>query len=125
MVTSFSGNNLLNYGINKKKITYRNSNAPSVYYSTLSFTYTYRYDEDTVYFAHSVPYTYTSLTHYLNKISLHPPSSLLSRTDTIATTQIGTGPDTVFFIFTRSIFKEIKYSVSQSQTISMNLLHIM
>lgn len=29
------------------------------HYYTLSFKYTFRYDNDTVYFAYSVPYTYT------------------------------------------------------------------
>jgi hypothetical protein len=35
---------------------------------TLSFEYQYSYDYDVVYFAHSMPYTYTDLQNYLCKL---------------------------------------------------------
>ena len=34
-------------------------------YFTFTFTHTFEYDNDTVYFAYSLPYTYTDLTDYL------------------------------------------------------------
>jgi hypothetical protein len=40
------------------------------FYYTLTFSYTFKYDDDTVYFAHSFPYTYTNLMEYLNKTML-------------------------------------------------------
>jgi hypothetical protein len=43
-------------------------NGPA-YFSTLTFTYTYKYDNDTVYFAHSIPYTYSSLNNYILKLN--------------------------------------------------------
>ena len=39
------------------------------YYYSLSFSYTFQYSEDTVYFAHCYPYTNTQLTDYLNSLS--------------------------------------------------------
>jgi hypothetical protein len=42
-------------------------------YFTLSFTYDFRYENDLVFFAYAVPYTYTQLELYLNDIaSRHP-----------------------------------------------------
>lgn len=35
-------------------------------YNTLTFNYTVEYEDDEVYFANSVPYTYTDLNSYLN-----------------------------------------------------------
>lgn len=32
------------------------------YFYTISFSYKFHYDKDTVYFAHSIPYTYNTLT---------------------------------------------------------------
>ena len=40
-------------------------------YYTLSFSYQYRYENDQVYFAYSVPYTYTDLVSYLDHIKTH------------------------------------------------------
>ena len=37
-------------------------------YYTLTFTYTFKYDQDSVYFAYSVPYTYTDLRNDLQLI---------------------------------------------------------
>lgn len=38
------------------------------FYFTLSFTYEFEYDEDTVYFAYNIPYTYTMLNEFLDGI---------------------------------------------------------
>lgn len=38
------------------------------FYYTLTFTYTFKYDQDTVFFAYSVPYTYTDLRNDLQLI---------------------------------------------------------
>lgn len=62
---------------------------PPVYYSTLSFTYTYKYDDDIVYFAHSVPYTYSNLIHYLSKLNSHKHPNQFYKVDSLATTVIG------------------------------------
>ena len=34
---------------------------------TLSFEYTFIFEDDEVYFAYCIPYTYSRLLHYLNK----------------------------------------------------------
>ncbi|KAL4469431.1 hypothetical protein ABPG74_004684 [Tetrahymena malaccensis] len=44
-------------------------------YYTLSFTYTFQYNEDVVYFAYSYPYTYSDLNNYLKKIEEDPKKS--------------------------------------------------
>jgi hypothetical protein len=44
------------------------SRLPQFYY-TLSFMYTFEYDQDEVFFAHCYPYTYTDLQHYLTNVS--------------------------------------------------------
>ena len=38
-------------------------------YYTLSFQYKFEYSNDKVYFAHCMPYTYTKLVKYLDKLS--------------------------------------------------------
>jgi hypothetical protein len=51
-------------------LTNRLLNKLARYYYTLSFTYTLRYDSDTLYFAHSYPYTYSNhLVPFLDTIS--------------------------------------------------------
>jgi cytosolic carboxypeptidase protein 2/3 len=42
------------------------------YYYTLTFSTTFEADFDTVYLAHSYPYTYSDLQRYLNKIENDP-----------------------------------------------------
>jgi len=42
---------------------------PRCLYS-LSFTYTFQYTSDKVYFSYCYPYSYTDLTNYLNKLIL-------------------------------------------------------
>lgn len=38
-------------------------------YYTLSFEYTFHYDDDEVYFAYSIPYTYSQLLNFLKESS--------------------------------------------------------
>jgi cytosolic carboxypeptidase protein 2/3 len=42
------------------------------YYFTLTFSVTFENDNDTVYLAHSYPYTYTDLCRYLNQLESDP-----------------------------------------------------
>ena len=42
------------------------------YFYSLTFTYTFKHDNDCVYFAHSYPYNYSDLMNYLNKILTDP-----------------------------------------------------
>lgn len=42
------------------------------YYFTLSFTYTFEFSNDKVYFSHCYPYTYTNLLDYLEELSENP-----------------------------------------------------
>ena len=55
-----------------KNNIFREGSKTMKFYSSLQFTYTFRHDEDTVYFAHSFPYTYTDLQEDLNKIMINP-----------------------------------------------------
>lgn len=41
-------------------------------YRTLTWTYTFEHDKDTVYFAYSVPYTYSDLRNYLEELEANP-----------------------------------------------------
>ncbi|KAL4483318.1 hypothetical protein ABPG72_007960 [Tetrahymena utriculariae] len=51
-----------------KSNIYRDGFRMSKFYSCLTFSYTFQYNQDTVYFAHSYPYTYSDLQDDLNKI---------------------------------------------------------
>ena len=59
-----------------KKITWHNAGNNITYkkstHYTLSFTYTFEYSFDCVYFAHIVPYSYSKLECLLNKIKKNP-----------------------------------------------------
>lgn len=44
-------------------------------YYTLTFTYEFEFDQDTVFFAYSVPYTYSDLTDDLLMIEMDPAKS--------------------------------------------------
>ncbi|EAR98207.2 zinc carboxypeptidase family protein (macronuclear) [Tetrahymena thermophila SB210] len=103
-------NNNSNNNAQNKKRNYRNSiNMPSVYYSTLSFTYTYKYDDDIVYFAHSVPYTYSNLTHYLSKLNQHQQQNKFYKVESLTTTLIGNK------VFCISISDKINEPSTQNQ----------
>jgi hypothetical protein len=57
---------------------YRNGimrHVPSKSYYTLSFTFTFVYSEDCVYFAYSFPYTYSELQEYLDSLEESPETS--------------------------------------------------
>lgn len=53
----------------------------SKYYYTLTFTYTFAYQNDTVYFAHCFPYSYTDLTRFLGEISNNVENKSILRID--------------------------------------------
>ena len=61
-------------------------NSQNVYY-TLSFTYNFRYAHDTVFFAYAIPYTFTDLSEYLNKIKTNYKE--IARIDTLCTSLAG------------------------------------
>ena len=42
------------------------------YYYTLSFSYTFQYINDTVFFAHCYPYSHTDLSNYLDDLASNP-----------------------------------------------------
>ena len=56
-------------------------------YFTLTFTYNFRYEEDTVYFAYSYPYTFSDLSEYLNQISAN--YSAIARIDKLCYSLVG------------------------------------
>lgn len=64
------GFNVLYYQ-NSTQRKYSTPNSPKFYY-TLTFTYTFTHSDDSVYFSHCFPYTYTDLTDYLNTLSISP-----------------------------------------------------
>mmetsp|Transcript_19970 Transcript_19970/g.36999 ORF Transcript_19970/g.36999 Transcript_19970/m.36999 type:complete len:620 (+) Transcript_19970:488-2347(+) len=54
---------------------HRRENVPTKTYFTLTFTYEFPSDNDTVYFAYSVPYTYSMLKEFLNSLESDPSRS--------------------------------------------------
>lgn len=42
------------------------------FHYTLTFSYKFLHDADTVYFAHSYPYTYSNLIQFLNTLTMNP-----------------------------------------------------
>ena len=46
------------------------------HYYTLTFNITFQHDNDTVYFAHSYPYTYSDLMRYLDRIEADPRTNV-------------------------------------------------
>jgi hypothetical protein len=59
------------------------------YHYTLTFTYNFSYSNDTVYFAHCFPYTYSDLTDYLKEYSSNPEYKSILRVDTLCKTLAG------------------------------------
>ena len=51
---------------------YQNSMKRKNYYYTLTWTATFKHDNDVVYFAHCYPYTYTDLCRYLDALEADP-----------------------------------------------------
>ena len=68
----------------RKDVTYY-----SKCYYTATFTYTFEYDEDLVYFAYSVPYTYSDLRNDISAIESDPQRSKLVRKATLCRTLSG------------------------------------
>lgn len=60
------------------------------HYYTLSFTYTLKYDDDVVYFAHSIPYNYSDhLIPFLDKIAMNSEYNEFLRIGTLCHTFAG------------------------------------
>lgn len=51
-----------------KNTLYRTCKGKRQYFYTLSFDYTFEYDDDEVYFANCIPYTYTDIMKHLNEL---------------------------------------------------------
>lgn len=52
-------------------------------YYTLTFSIKFPYENDTVYFAHCYPYTYSDLQRYLNRLDQDPKKKLRFRRKTL------------------------------------------
>jgi hypothetical protein len=65
------------------------------YYYTLSFSWTATADEDTVFFAHCYPYTYTDLQNYLTGLVNHPARGPVCRLRNLCHTLAGNACDLV------------------------------
>jgi cytosolic carboxypeptidase protein 2/3 len=63
------------------------ANSKTLY--TLTFTYEFLYDDDTVYFAYCYPYGYSDMLEDLNKISLDPMKSSFSTRKTLCMSLAG------------------------------------
>lgn len=61
--------------------------------SSLSFTYEFEHDDDTVYFANTIPYTYTDIFKELNEIQKNDKLSDLVHRKTLCTTLAGNNLD--------------------------------
>lgn len=59
---------------------------PSQNYYTLSFSYTFKYTNDTVFFAQCYPYTYSDLQLYIQKLLSDPQKSKLVKHTTLCQT---------------------------------------
>lgn len=73
---------------------YKNSNRVTFaknerYYYTLTWKYTCEEDDDTVYFAHCYPYTYTDLQTYLTRLSQDPARAAICRQRELCRTLAG------------------------------------
>eukprot|EP00931_Biecheleriopsis_adriatica_P054913 TRINITY_DN32366_c0_g1_i1.p1 TRINITY_DN32366_c0_g1~~TRINITY_DN32366_c0_g1_i1.p1 ORF type:complete len:1335 (+),score=285.54 TRINITY_DN32366_c0_g1_i1:164-4168(+) len=55
-------------------------------YHTLSFNYTFEFDDDTVFFAYHYPYTYSYLQHFLDSLAAHPYAGKLFSRSVLCTT---------------------------------------
>lgn len=92
---------------------------------TLTFNIEFQYENDTVYFAHSYPYTYTELQDYLMEIQRHPVKSKFCKLRLLCRSLAGnniyyltvTAPSTeedtikvsgVFFLFFKKYFGVLK-----------------
>jgi hypothetical protein len=73
---------------NPRKIVNPKSKLPQFYY-TLTFTYEFKHERDTVSFAHCYPYTYTQLNNFLQSHSSNPSNLNILRVDSLCETIAG------------------------------------
>lgn len=71
-----------------RKYTLDDSKA-SKYYYTLTFSYTFAHNSDTVYFAHCFPYSFTNLCEYLDTLTKNPSNKTILRVDPLCKTLAG------------------------------------
>ncbi|CAG9321330.1 unnamed protein product [Blepharisma stoltei] len=67
----------------------RDINGKISHYYTLSFKYKFIYDNDTVYFAYSEPYTYTRLRTFLDSLKLHASNANFDYSESVLCTTLG------------------------------------
>eukprot|EP00730_Choanoeca_flexa_P006910 TRINITY_DN12248_c0_g1_i1.p1 TRINITY_DN12248_c0_g1~~TRINITY_DN12248_c0_g1_i1.p1 ORF type:complete len:1041 (+),score=140.24 TRINITY_DN12248_c0_g1_i1:85-3207(+) len=79
------------------------------FYYTLRFSWTARFDDDQVYFAHCYPYTYTDLQDYLTELLARPDSDSIVRLRTLCQTLAGNNCD---------LLTVTNYGVSQAEMAS-------
>jgi len=58
-------------------------------YYTLSFDYRFEYCEDTVWFAHAIPYSYTEMQHSIKEHMLNPLTKQYLKADILCNTLCG------------------------------------
>lgn len=90
-------------------------NTPNFYY-TLSFKYNFDYENDTVYFCHCYPYTYSTLMKYLEKLSEIPEYSSFLEISTLCKTLAGN--ICPILTITDSIASYKKHASEKSKTFS-------
>ena len=66
------------------------------HYYTLTFSAQFQYDQDTVYFAHCYPYTYSDLQRYLLRLETDPRKKLRFRRRVLCQSLAGNNCDLLF-----------------------------
>eukprot|EP00929_Paragymnodinium_shiwhaense_P049226 TRINITY_DN24845_c0_g1_i1.p1 TRINITY_DN24845_c0_g1~~TRINITY_DN24845_c0_g1_i1.p1 ORF type:complete len:1503 (+),score=419.36 TRINITY_DN24845_c0_g1_i1:104-4612(+) len=67
----------------------------AAFYRTLEFSYTFEFDDDTVFFAYHYPYTYSYLQDFLSTLSAHPYAKPLIKRGVLCKTISGLNCDVV------------------------------
>ena len=80
----------------------------SGYYNTLSWSCQFEYDKDTIYLAHSYPYTYTDLQRYLSALENDPKRKTRMRRRTLCQTIAGNNCDLLVITSFQSDLETIK-----------------
>ena len=78
------------------------------HYFTLTFSITFTNDNDTVYFAHSYPYTYSDLQRYLARLENDPKKKTRFRRKELCKTMAGNSVDQLIITTFGSDFEEMK-----------------
>jgi len=78
------------------------------HYFTLTFSIQFNNDNDTVYFAHSYPYTFSDLQRYLNKLEADPKKKTRFRRKPLCTTLAGNVCDMLIVTTFGSDYEEVR-----------------